>query len=428
MAVVLVVAGFLLVALFRDHIQRRFDAQLRDHLVELLAAAEIDTTGTFGLTWTPSDPRFNLLRSGWYWSVRQDGEVVARSRSLWFDHIDMAAPVATGSVTFGRATAPDGAVLRAAAESVTLPGSSARFVFIVAGPVSNIETAVTGFASIVAIALSVLAAGLLGALLLQVRFGLRPLRRMRRALADIRAGRAARLPEDFPREVQPVAHELNALLDHSATLLERARTQAGNLAHALKNPLTVIRNEARSVRGARGAVLREQAETMNRSVERHLARARAAGMNGVLGARTDIGEVVADLCFGMETLHRERALAIEREGLDGLQFRGDADDLEEMLGNLLDNACKWATRRVRISGRHDGDRLHLVVEDDGPGIPAAKAAEVLRRGRRLDEEAPGNGLGLDIVQDLAGLCRGALTLDRSPLGGLRATLDLPAAD
>jgi signal transduction histidine kinase len=260
-----------------------------------------------------------------------------------------------------------------------------------------------------------------------LHFGLRPLKRLRHALAEVRSGSVPRLPENFPGEIQPLVDELKALLDHNSALVERARTQTGNLAHALKNPLTVIRGEADAVAAPHGVVLREQAEVMGRQIEWHLARARAAGAHGVLGARAAVAEVARDLKFSLEHLHRERGLEIELSDLDHLVFGGDAQDLEEMLGNLMDNACKWARSRVRVSGQRFDHRLEVAVEDDGPGIAAPDRERVLLRGRRLDETTAGAGLGLAIVRDLAELYRGSLELTGSELGGLRAALDLPAA-
>jgi signal transduction histidine kinase len=310
---------------------------------------------------------------------------------------------------------------------ITLPGAPGGFVYTIAGPVIDIRDDVREFGAKLALTLAVLALGLIGAVALQVYYGLRPLQRLRQALAAVRAGSTLRLPASFPGEVQPLVHELNALLDHNAALLERARTQTGNLAHALKNPLTVIRSEAAVIAEPPGPVLREQADLMRRQIEWHLARARAAGAHGVLGARAGVADVARDLQFSLERLYRERALEIELRDLDGLVFQGDAQDLEEMLGNLLDNACKWGRSRVRVSGSSDGGHLRLAVEDDGPGIAPADREEVLLRGRRLDEATVGTGLGLAIVRDLAELYHGSLELTRSGLGGLRATLDLPAA-
>jgi len=192
--------------------------------------------------------------------------------------------------------------------------------------------------------------------------------------------------------------------------------------------LTVIRNEAKAIENERGRVIREQTAAMANSVDRYLSQARIAGTAGVLGARADVKAIIEDLCFSMGRLYEERDIEIQRSGLEGCWFRGEAQDLEEMLGNLMDNACKWARSQVVVRAECADDRLLIVVEDDGPGIPKQRQVEVLERGRRLDEQVPGSGLGLDIAQDIAGLYRGSLTLDRTACGGLSAQLDLPAAD
>jgi signal transduction histidine kinase len=349
---------------------------------------------------------------------------VLRSASLWPARLQAGPP--DGDRHQQSLRGPAGEALRALVMPITLPEAEDAFVYTITGPVADIAADVGEFAVKLAVTLAVLALGLIGAVVAQVRFGLAPLQRLRRAVTEVRAGAAVRLPESFPGEVQPVVSELNALLDSHAALLERARSQAGNLAHALKNPLTVIRNQAQALPEPHGTVVREEAEAMDRQIEWHLARARAAGAYGVLGARTSVVDVARDLRFSLERLHRDRALRIELGDVDGLVFQGDPQDLEEMLGNLMDNACKWARGRVRVAGSRRGDRLWLAVEDDGPGIAGDKIEAALARGRRLDEATAGTGLGLGIVRDLAELYRGSLDLGRSDLGGLRAILELPA--
>jgi signal transduction histidine kinase len=422
----LVAAGLLLIFLFRDHIERRFDHQLLDYMEELVAASEIAAGGRLTLTWTPSDPRFNRPHSGWYWQIVLAGEVVVRSESLWHSRLEVTKPRIGGGAQVQTLTGPGSEVLRGLATDITLPRARGHFTFLVTGPLSDIDRDVDAFVVQLAMTLGALGIGLLGTVLLQIRFGLQPLRAMQSALAEIRAGRSGRLPETFPAEVQPVVSELNALLDHDAAKLERARTQAGNLAHALKNPLTVIRNEAREVQGERGSILRDQAAVVSNHIERYLVRARAGG--GVLGVRTEVEGTIEDLRFSMNLLHRDRDLDIRVSGAGGLFFRGDAHDLEEMLGNLMDNACKWARTQVTVNARRADSHLLIAVEDDGPGIPEERHAEVLHRGRRLDETVAGSGLGLDIVQEIADLYHGSLKLGGSPLGGLHAQLYLPAAE
>jgi signal transduction histidine kinase len=418
-------AGLLLLLLFQDHIERRFDAALADHLQELAAASEVGPDGTLQPSWTPFDPRFNRPQSGWYWQIERGDAVIECSQSLWPERLAVGPARADDHIQ--ELSGPAGERLRAIVTPITLPGAPGGFVYTIAGPAIDIHQDVREFGAKLAGTLALLALGLVGAVVAQVHYGLLPLRRMRLALAQVRSGAAPRLPESFPGEVQPLVHELNALLDHNAALLERARTQTGNLAHALKNPLTVIRSEAGAIAAPHGPVLREQADLMGRQIEWHLARARAAGAHGVLGARAAVADVARDLQFSLERLYRERALEIELRDLNGLVFQGDAQDLEEMLGNLMDNACKWARSRVRLSGRRGGTQLRLAVEDDGPGIAQHDREEVLLRGRRLDETTAGAGLGLAIVRDLAELYRGSLELRGSDLGGLRAILELPAA-
>jgi signal transduction histidine kinase len=423
----LIVAGVLLVVLFRDHIERRFDAALFDELEELVAASEIDESGDLALNWVPVDPRFNRPYSGWYWQITHGERIVARSESLWDRRLGPTDPVAGVGARIEEMAGPAEARMRALVHDITLPDGATAFTFVVAGPVAAIERDVADFTVKLSLTLAVFGAGLLGAVFVQVRFGLRPLRAIQRALAEVRAGRADRLSGSFPEEIQPVVSELNALLDHTTRLLDRARTQAGNLAHALKNPLTVIRNEARSVGGERGDTLRDQVTVMNQWIDRFLSRARAAGSGAVLGPPTPVKDVVEDLRFSMKLLYNDRGLEIGASGLEGLCFQGDAQDLEEMLGNLVDNACKWARGKVLIRGERVGSRLRIRVDDDGPGVPDAMRENVLQRGRRLDERVPGTGLGLDIVQDIAELYEGSVRLGPSPLGGICAELDLPAA-
>jgi len=424
----LLVTAILLVFLFRGHIEQRFEHLLHDHLEELVAASELTPEGALQLTWRPSDPRFNRPHSGWYWQILHSGVPVARSDSLWKESLEVADPGADETSYIQRLTGPEDERLQALVQEITFSEVTTSFLFVVAGPVANIDDNVRAFTAEVAITLTVLGVGLLLVVWFQVRFGLRPLQAIQRSLGDVRQGKIERLPENNPAEVEPVVSELNSLLDHNRALLERARTQVGNLAHALKNPLTVIRNEARGVDNDRGRVIREQTAAMANSVEFYLSQARIAATADLLGTRADVKAITDDLCFSMERLYRDRDLNIQCSGLDGCWFRGEAQDLEEMLGNLLDNACKWAHSQVLVHAEHCGDRLLIVVKDDGPGIPKQRQKEVMERGRRLDEKVPGSGLGLDIAQDIAGLYHGSITLGRASNGGLSARLELPAAD
>lgn len=424
-AVSLFVADLVLVFMFRWHMEQRFDRALGDQMEELIAASEVDAAGKLNLTWTPVDPRLNRPGSGWYWEISHNGRIAEHSLSLAGMSLAMLPAELKEIFVF---TGPAGAKLRGTARPINLPGADQPFRFVVTGPVDDITADVRRFSVITAITLAVLGLGLVGAVVFQVTFGLQPLVDLRESLSAIRAGRAQRMPENFPAEVEPVVEELNALLDHNADLLARARTQAGDLAHALKHPLMVIAQQAREIEGDAGKLLSEQVSAMNASVNRHLSRARIAGPGGAIGVRTPVAQIFDDLQYSLDLLYRDRGLIMEGEGLEDLFFAGDAQDLEEMMGILMDNACKWARRRLRVSGRLAEGRLHIAVEDDGPGIAPAHREEVLARGRRLDETVAGTGLGLGIACDIAEIYRGKLSLHSSELGGLRAVLELPMGE
>jgi len=267
----------------------------------------------------------------------------------------------------------------------------------------------------------------------QVRFGLAPLKRISESIADIRSGRAERLEGEFPVEIAPLARETNALIDANREIVERARTHVGNLAHAIKTPLSVIVNEA-SAHGVDpfASKVLEQTDLMREQVAHHLERARIAARPTIIGTVTEVAPVIEALQRTMEKIHRGRGVIIEVKADTSAKFRGERQDLEEMAGNLVDNACKWASSHVLIEVLVErppapgaAPMLRIMVDDDGRGLSAAERAKVSRRGQRLDESKPGSGLGLSIVIDLAALYGGNLSLGDAPIGGLRAELLLP---
>jgi signal transduction histidine kinase len=424
----LVVTAALLIYLAQTYIEKRFDAELFDHLEEIVAAAERQSGGTVRLTWIPSDPRFRREGSGWYWQIGRNNEVLARSHSVSVYHrLGPAEAQGRKPHSAFEFTGPSGERLRGMTDSIATSADKGPINVLVTGPVAQIDRDVVGFASRIAIVLAALGAGLILALVTQVSYGLRPLRSMHRSLVDIHEGRRNRMPDVWPGEIQPIVEDLNRLLDHNTALIERARSQAGNLAHALKNPLTVIGNEATHLDSEHGRVIREQASTMRLAIDRYSSRARTAGSANLLGTPVSVTTVLEDLLFTMHHIYRERALGLHVDGCKQCHFRGEAQDLEEMLGNLLDNACKWAASDVFVSCHCRASRLMIVVEDDGPGIPEELLGEATERGARLDEAKPGSGLGLSIVREVATLYHGSLALSRSPRGGLKAELDLPSS-
>jgi signal transduction histidine kinase len=313
-----------------------------------------------------------------------------------------------------------------------LPERAEPIRIAVAADRAELAGVTRAFNRTLALSLTVLAAALIVAALIQVQIGLRPLSRLRGALAEVRAGRKKRFDVAMPTEIRPLVEDLNALLAHAEEIVGRGRLQAGNLAHALKTNLAVLANEAATLdeRNARevGATMVRQVELMRRHVDHHMARARAAAARGVPGISTPVPDCVAALARVMRKLHSDKGLEIRADVANGLLFAGEREDLDEMLGNLLDNACKWARGRVDVTGRvEDGGMLSITLDDDGPGLPDDCREAALEPGVRLDESTPGTGLGLAVVRDVARLYGGDIQLGASPLGGLRATLRLPAA-
>jgi signal transduction histidine kinase len=281
-----------------------------------------------------------------------------------------------------------------------------------------------GTATSLAFALFCLLAGIL-----LIHAGLSPFRRLRRQLSGLRDGSGRRIEGTYPTEVQPLVNDLNSLLEHRERIVRRALAKAGDLAHGLKTPLAVLAQEADRSEAAgqheTASTISLQVDRMRRQVDYHLAQARASTPGEVPGARCPVLASVEGLTRTLSRIYAGRGLAIEVDVLPGHSIRGQREDLEEMLGNLLDNACKWAKSRVRIQSVEENGAVVLTVDDDGPGLPPSMRDRVLQRGVRADEAAPGSGLGLAIVRDLAELYEGTISLENSPTGGLRARLRLP---
>lgn len=431
-AVALVLTGVVLMVLFRLHVERHFDARLHDHLEEIAAAAEVGEDGHLKLSWEPADPRFKPPHSGWYWEVRAGARVLRRSASLGDAALPVESPGAGPSVARD-ITWPSDECLRVIVQEIRFPEKDEPLTVLVAGPRREIRADVGSFARLLALSLAALALALGALAIIQVGFGLRPLATVRSALNEVRLGTRARIDAgESPSEVRPLIDEVNALIAEREAKLQRARAEAGDLAHALKTPIAIITNEATRVGGAVGEALQAETHRMRRVVEHHLVRARAAAGYRSAGASAGMAPIVDDIRFSLAKLHPQLTLAVQV--FDGGAFAGDRDDLGEMVGNLADNAAKWAVSRISVASASIGDRLQVSVEDDGPGLDEAARAAAVTRGERLDTNAPGDtsgarghGLGLSIVANLAELYGGRLTLDRSPLGGLRAVLDLPAA-
>lgn len=440
-AVVLPVTAVFLISYYRDNIERSFDARLNFFLTNLVAGAAGSTVPR-SETVDLGDVSFSLPLSGWYWQItrKSDRAPLATSSSL----LDQSLPLPSrlgyradaNQVCRATLFGPEKRHIRIVEQVITLDNEDDNqlYSFAVAGDYSEVDQAVADFTRMLSGALAALGLGLVAATLLQIRFGLRPLRVIRRRLAAINSGEKELLEGDFPAEIVPLQDELNVLLQSNRAVVERARTHVGNLAHALKTPLSVLTNEARGKRGALPRLVDEQAALMRDQVDHHLERARMAARVATSHGPVDIQPAVGGLVRALNRIYEEKGIEIAMTCPADVKFLGEKHDFEEMVGNLLDNACKWAghTVALKVIRRKDkrkpgGKRVVLFIDDDGPGLTTAKREAALRRGHRLDETKPGSGLGLSIVKELAHVYRGTFKLKVAPLGGLRARLELPAA-
>lgn len=406
---------------FTEASERAFDRELGEELQTLIVMGEVDDTGGFTLQSEPEDQHYAQLYSGRYWRVVA-GDRQFQSRSLWDGSLDVALPDKPGRPRVREVRGPRDEALRVLVQAVRYPGLAHPVVFIVAADRAELSAEAADFRLLAGGAVAVVAVTLLLLLALQVGFALRPLTRLADTAARVRRGEAGSFPtEGLPSEVAPLANHLNELLEHHDRSVQRARTAAQDLAHALKTPLTVLSLEAQRPGPQLPEQVLAQVANMRASVDRHLGRGVAADTR----SRTPVGPVVDALVALMQRVHRDRGVVFERvPGADAV-FAGGREDLEEMLGNLLDNAGKWARSRVTVRTAQDGVRLKIEVADDGPGLPAEALQTVTTRGVRLDERKSGSGLGLAIVRDIAEGYGGRVVLTaRNP--GLLATLDLPA--
>ena len=431
--VMLLIAGLLLFWMFRTTLERQFDARLEALVNGLLANVEQRADGGIQVARDLGDPLFRLPASGWYWQITPLNAPAGRalaSRSLLEKRFDIhfldSLPRAVDGSLHLTLPGPHGKTVRLIEQRLSLFGDTNRYSVILAGDAGQIRQEITTFARVMALTFAIMGLGLVLTIFIQVRYGLRPLQVLHDEIADIREGRRKKLEGRFPDEIQPVVDELNQLLRANREVVERARTQVGNLAHALKTPLAVLINEATTRNDDLARLVVEQSAHMREQVELYLDRARRAALVGTLGVTTPVKETLTPILNALQRIYRDGGVTVEVDCPQEILFRGERQDLEEMLGNLLDNAFKYGHGRVRVACSLHERELMIAVEDDGPGLTAQQREQAMQRGCRLDESGPGSGLGLSIVKELATMYRGGMQLSVSELGGLRAELRLPA--
>ncbi|KDA02861.1 ATP-binding protein [Hyphomonas oceanitis] len=440
--VVLIGGALALSALYRAQTLTLLEEDLDQTLVTLtremtreeafLADGRVTDTERQFLT---SDARFQTQYSGQYWAVvglTPDLTISGdfRSKSLWDEPVPVTetqirrAVADPGTTQFDDYAGPADQKVRSAAKAILVENRETPLILVAAADRTPNDAAATRFRNMLFGTMIALFGGVFAAMVAGIRFSLQPLKRIERDIADIREGNRQTLRDGYPIEVRPLTEELNKLIGHNRVVVERARTHVGNLAHALKTPLAVLRNEAKGETQL-DDVVRRQTESMHANVEHYLKRARMAARAETLGARTDVTQVVEALARLLNRLFDAKGVNVSVEDGAGAVFRGEKQDFEEMIGNLMDNACKWAKAEVCVRISDSAEALVIDVEDDGPGLPPEAREGAMKRGVRLDETTPGTGLGLSIVAELAELHKGSLELGESQMGGLQARLRFP---
>ncbi|PHR59334.1 MAG: ATP-binding protein [Robiginitomaculum sp.] len=439
----LIIAGTGLILFFRMSTYKQFDDPLINTIQSLIAYVEVVESVDdvkIKLTNEPIDPSYQRALSGRYWLVgelNENGRIepLMGSRSLYGATLTLPIQDARkvrgqgGNIVTSIAQGPDNEPLRLAIESVVFPGMGERAIVIVAAADKRpTQQAVRRFSYLAIGLMSLIALALSAAIFMQVRIGLRPFFELQRRIADVREGRARSVVGVFPIEITPLADELNSLIGHNKEVVEYAQTHVGNLAHALKTPLAVLINESKGKTTAYAKLVERQTTEMSKQVDHHLRRARAAARGQSIGEVTPVKPILLSLARTLPRIYRDKDLDIHISVNKGILFRGAQRDLEEMVGNLMDNACKWTHSEVNVTVERLGPtnaKIKLVVDDNGPGLAEEEYAIVLKRGERLDEATPGSGFGLSIVNDLARAYNGSLSLGKSPKNGLRVILILP---
>ena len=416
------VAGWLLAHHYRTAAVNAFDERLEATLNVVIAGVTYDPlAGQLNYERALGDPRFDHVYSGWYWQITDDANHSVTSRSLW----DQRLPVLESErVTARTLPGPRGQQLRVVERDIYLAPLETPLHVSVAARDDDLREDIQEFQQMLWLGLLGLGALLLGVLALQVRWGLAPLRRMNANLREVEQGRTEQLDTRLPDELATLATSMNAVLARDQRLIERGRHTAGNLAHALKTPISVMRLLAKQLPSESRSAWEAELSRIDSAVRHHLARASAAG-EGVRFAPVALQGTLAPLITGLARLAQRRHITLRQTVDSGVRVHMDGQDLQEMVGNLLDNALRWGKSDVHIRLQAQSEMLLLVVSDDGPGMTPQECQAAVQRGKRLDEQRSGSGLGLAIVTDLVTLYHGQMRLQRAESGGLEVVIELP---
>ncbi len=424
--VLLSVGGYALDRVLTSAVTRNFDDQIEYVLTALIVSAEIGPDGEVLFNREPADQRFLEPYSGLYWQVSDPARDDFPSRSLWDRRLSYGSKQKDVGVHAYNSTEFARERLRIIERDVTLPGSKTHWRFKVAQSRDGLDAQISRLRKTLSLSFFVLALGLIGMAALQTFYGLWPLRKVREEIVRMRSGLSRQIDKAMPIEVVPMVEELNELIAHNERQAEEARRHAGNLAHALKTPLTVIMNAATANADDLGPTVIREATTMRRQVDHHLARARAVGRRGNAHSRCEVWPSLESVERAVARLYPD--IRFDLDGAKDLKVHVERQDLDEMLGNLIENAAKYGGGSVFVTVCAEGKFVECLVEDDGLGIPENERQRIFDRGARLDTGKPGTGLGLAIVRDVAEIYEGSVMLEESEdLGGLLVRLRLPVA-
>ena len=421
--------GLLLSNVFRESTQKAFEDKLNFFMETLIGASRVDSTSSITVVSELGDPRFFRPYSGWYWQINEKSKTLVRSRSMWDQVFTLDKRLIGGRAKFidealRQTTQNNPGVssqnLVVIQREISFPGMSTPITFMVSGNTNEFEKNISRYNNILVSSLVLLGLGLFVSVFLQVKYGLLPLEKIKNSLFKIRNGDATKLEDIYPTEVSPLAKEINTLLDHNEKIISRAKMNVGNLAHALKTPVAVIKNHITAKKN--DDVIDSQMIVIENYINKYLQKARASATSKLKKTKIDITEVIMKMRQIFKKINPELKI-IFKSNNEKFLIAGSEDDIDEIIGNVMENACKWTKTQVIIEiFKTSKDQIKLCISDDGPGLPEKKMKEVFDRGFRLDEQTQGTGLGLNIVKDAVENFSGSVWLEKSKFGGLKVNI------